>query len=105
MGVSARGVSEIKTLAAVRGCGVHSNQRHVHQFKIASLELERARRTREKEAVMNRSKTLDSRLLEIDALIRKHQEALATTSRDAGCDKPMPETRAAANEQRRTLRY
>lgn len=103
MGVRARGVSQIKTLAAVRGSGVHSNERHVHQFQIASLELEKSRRARERQAAMNRITTIDARLIEIDALIQKHQEALGVTN--GASDKPMPETKAAANEQRRTLRY
>ncbi|HUU01259.1 MAG TPA: hypothetical protein VM425_07475 [Myxococcota bacterium] len=106
MGVRARGVSAIKTLSAVRGIGIHTKERHVQQFQIACLELERSRRVRERQAAMNRVKTLDARLLEIELLIRNLQEELgATSSDDTSCGKPMHETRAAANEKRRTLRY
>lgn len=103
MGVLARGVSQIKTLAAVRGSGVHSNERHVHQFQIASLELEKSRRARERQAAMNRINNIDARLVEIDALIQKHQQALGVTNGASG--KPMLEPKAAANEKRRMLRY
>ena len=107
MGVRARGVSQIKTLSAVRGGGVHSNERHMHQFKIASLELEKSRRGRERQAVMNRIKNVEARLLEIDALIRQNQQALNVTN--GANDDPLPATKAganaAANGKRRTLRY
>lgn len=103
MGVRARGVSQIKTLAAIRGGGVHSNERHVRQFQIGSLELEKSRHARGRQAAMNRITTIDARLIEIDALIQKHQQALGVTN--GASDKPMPETKAASNEKRRTLRY
>lgn len=106
MGIQARGVAQIKTLSAVRGSGIHSNERHVHQFQIASLELEHSRRIRERQAAVNRVNLLDTRLLEIDALIRKHQEALGVASTgDMHCDKPMPEKQPGAIEKRRTIRY
>lgn len=106
MGVHARGVSQIKTLSAIRASGIHSNERHVHQFQIASLELERSRCVRERQATMNRLKTLDDRLLEIGLQIRKHQAALnVTNTHDATCDKPTLKNQAAANEKRRTIRY
>ena len=95
--------SQIKTLASVRGSGIHSNERHVHQFQIASLELEKSRRTREREAALKRIGNLDGRLAEIEASIRKHQEALGIP--DARCVDPAPETKTAAGEKRRALRY
>ena len=105
MGVRARGASALKTLAAVRGSGVHSNERHVHHFQIASLELERSRRARERQAAVSRIATLDARLLEIDALIRRHQEALGGAGGGGGAGQPRRETRPAANHKRRTLHY
>lgn len=104
MGVRARGVTEIKTLSAVRGSGVHSNERHVHQFQIASLELERSRRTRERLACMSRVEHIESRLIEIHELIQKHQDALSVTDENR-CAGAVPERRATANQKRRTLRY
>jgi len=106
MGIQARGVAQIKTLSAIRGSGIHSNERHVHQFQIASLELEHSRRTRERQAAVNRINLLDTRLLEIDALIRKHQEALGVASTsDMPRHRPVLEKQPGANEKRRTIRY
>ena len=68
--------ARLKTLAALRS-GARSNDRHVHQFKIACLEFERTRCTRERHAAMNRIKLLERRLAELDATIGKHQEVLA----------------------------
>ena len=71
-----KGLQDIKTLAAVRGTGVHSNERHKLCFQIASLELERTRRRREQDAALERSAVIQARLDEIDALIRQHHETL-----------------------------
>ena len=105
MGIHLRGVTQIKTLAAVRGCGVHSNERHVHHFQVASLELEKARRTRERQAAVKRIKNLDARLAELDALIQKRQQALAIGTTAAACDRPVKSAKQATSEKRRTLRY
>lgn len=112
MGARLKGVSSLKTMSAVRGSGAHSNERHVHQFQIASLELERTRRVQEQEAALRRLKNLEVRVAEIDALIRKHQEALgavvpaapdaAPLTPDAA---PASEPKAEPAEKRRTLRY
>lgn len=101
MGVRARGVSNIKTYSAIRGCGVHSNERHVHQFQIGTLELERSRRDRERQAAMERIKNIDARIIEIDLLIQKHQVALSGTSHD----RPIVETEPKVRAKQRTLRY
>ena len=106
MGGHARGVAQIKTLSSIRASGIHSNERHVHQFQIAALELERSRCARERQAGLNRIKTLDDRLCEIELQIRKHQAALnVTNAHDAACNTPTPKNHAAANEKRRTIRY
>ena len=104
---SNRGVQEIKTLSSILGSGTHSNERHVHQFQLASLELERTRRTREKAAAMRRVADIDARMVEIDALIHKHQEALGL-SNDNGSDAVRPAVRGAetpADPKRRVIRY
>ena len=54
MGIRCRGIDEIKTLAMMRGSGVHSSERHVRQFQVASLELERSRRMKERQANLRR---------------------------------------------------
>jgi hypothetical protein len=103
MSAKARGVQEIKTLSAIRGSGVYSNERHVHQFQLASLELERSRRMREKNAALGRIEDVDCRLVEIDRLIVRHQAALGLLA--GGETQPMTEPREAAERRRHTLRY
>lgn len=110
MGIPAKGTQEIKTHSSILGSGAHSNERHVHQFQLASLELERTRRGREKKAALRRIADIDARLAEIDVLIRRHQEALGVTC-GAGGDAPaaeraVPQNNAdTASEKRRVLRY
>ena len=79
----------------------------MRQFQLASLELERTRRAREKQAAARRIGDIDARLVEIDGLIRKHQDALAL-NRPEG---PDPERVAAGPDRgpaagkRHVLRY
>ncbi len=107
MGVQCRGVQNIRTLSAVRGAGVYSNERHVKQFQVACLELERARLTREMAAVVKRIKDIDARLREIDTLVRKHQEALWLGSDGATREDRAPGGGEApkGSGRQRTLRY
>lgn len=107
MPVRARGAAQIKTIAQIRGSGAHSNERHARQFQIASLELERSRRAHEREAAQNRIRIIEARLVEIDAAIRKHQEALASSDAGAGSPAlaPVTEPRPAPSDKRRALRY
>jgi len=79
----------------VRGSGVHSSERHVRQFKVASLELERSRRIKERQATLRRIQEIDSRLLEIDGLLARHHQALGLVS-VRGVE---PEARSARAEQ------
>ena len=85
----------------------HSNARPAHQFQSASLELERTRRVKERQTAMARMKTVEARLIEIDAAIRKHHDALGLT--DTRPDQPPAasgrEAQAATTEKRRALRY
>lgn len=113
MPVKARGASRLKTIAQLRGSGVHSNERHAHQFQIASLELERTRRMHERDTAQSRIKIIEARLDEIDAAIRKHHEALYGAGRGGPAAEPAVEPlhepaagpRPAAGEKRRALRY
>jgi septal ring factor EnvC (AmiA/AmiB activator) len=103
MGARAKGVSGIKTLASIRGSGVHSNERHVHQFQIASLELERTRRIQERQSTLNRLKSLEERLAGIDEEIRKHQAVLGQEAPSPQERKPAAEPKAEDSERRRQL--
>jgi hypothetical protein len=107
MAAQSKGVREIKTHSSILGSGVHSNERHVHQFQLASLELERTRRGREKKAALQRIANIDARLAEIDELVRKHQEALGLTGA-GGPGQEATTTRSKAEavpDKRRVLRY
>jgi hypothetical protein len=98
-----RGGAPVKRLAAVRGGGGrHGNERHVHHFQIALLELEKARRASERQVALDRIRSIEDRLLEIDTLIRTHQDA-ATDPAAAGT--AATERKTAATPKRRTLRY
>jgi len=107
MSIQPRRVREIRTHSSILKSGTHSDERHVHQFQLASLELELTRRSREKQAALRRIADIDARLAEIDVLIRKHQEALGLTSQNGtGEERPRArENENPASEKRRVLRY
>jgi len=113
MGVRVKGVAGIKTLAAARNSGTHSNERHVHQFQIATLELERTRRAQEMKAALARIAKLEARLAEIDGAIGKHLKALGmSVPTSAGMPAPssagVPSAAQAqpqAEERRPKFRY
>ncbi|MBI5524882.1 MAG: hypothetical protein HY897_00965, partial [Deltaproteobacteria bacterium] len=65
MAMKIRSAKEIKTLSSVLCSGVHLNERHVHEFKLGALELERARRARERQSAIRRIKDIDARLAEV----------------------------------------
>jgi hypothetical protein len=98
-----RGVQEIRTLSAVLGAGIHANERHVHQFQLASLEFERTRRCRERDAAVKRIREIDRLLVEIDETMRRHQEALGLKS-DAS-DPSKASTSGDTPAKPRVLRY
>ena len=100
MSVRARGAQDIRTHSAVLGGGSQANERHVHQFQLAALELERTRRTREKQAALRRVRDIDAMLAEIEVIMRRHQEALGFHGPEAG--DPVPEP---GDTKRRVLRY
>ncbi len=96
----ARGAQEIRTHAAVQGSCSHSNERHVIQFQLAALELERTRRNREKDAALRRVRDIDRMLLEIEEIMRRNHEIL-------GLSVPERATPSAeeAPPRNRVLRY
>lgn len=104
----ARGAQDVRTHSSVFGSGAHSNERHVHMFQLAALELERTRRSREKQTALRRLGDLETRLGEIEALMVTRREALGLVSGD----QPDTERKAARNAggkasagPRRVLRY
>jgi len=107
MGVPTRRTREIRTHASIFKSGTHSDERHVHQFQLASLELERTRRSREKQAALRRVGDVDARLAEVEGLIRKHQEVLGLSSQGGTSREAAGAiVRAApAPQSRRVLRY
>ncbi len=99
MTIRVKSVSGTRTLAAVRGSGVHSKDRHVKAFQIAALELERTRKLRELEGARARMGALMERLREVDATIRKHQADLGVVSVEVVEEPPPP------SRKRQTIRY
>jgi len=99
MPIRVKSVSGTRTLAAVRGSGVHSKDRHVKAFQIAALELERTRKMRELESARLRMGTLIERLREVDTLIRGYQAQLGIVAL------AVPEETVAPSRKRQTIRY
>src|SRR5436305_1097238 len=103
-----RGVQEIRTHSAVLGSGSHSKERHVRQFQLAALELERTRRTRERDAALRRVRDIDTMLAEIALAMLKHQEALGLGPAAGTEGEGPPEGQENEGEgavKRRVLRY
>ncbi len=107
MGVPCKGLQHLLTLSGAVGAGSHSKERHIHYFKIGSLELERARRKKERQTASKRIIEIDARLQEIDEEIRGRQAQLCRT--DVGKvqkEQVSIPTRAPHDRSRRkTLRY
>ena len=104
---SLRGLPEVKTLAGAGSAGTHPKERHVLQFKIGCLELERSRRLKEKTVALDRIQSIEARMAVIDAEIRKHHENLgyagspsAAWEAGGGADRA-----PGAAQARRTIRY
>jgi hypothetical protein len=100
MSARPRGAQNIRTHSVVLGSGSHSNERHVHQFQLAALELERTRRNKEKVAALRRVRDIDLMLAEIEVIMRRHQEALGISGSEASAPNPEP-----PDTKRRVLRY
>lgn len=82
MGVSLKGATQIKTLACLKKSGASGSGRHVRHFQVASLEIERTRRLKERRETVSRLEATDQRLREIEELLRGHHEALGFTTGD-----------------------
>jgi hypothetical protein len=105
-----RGMGEIKSHSAVLGGGSQANERHVHQFQLAALELERTRRNREKQAALRRVGEIDRMLSEIEKVMRQHQAALGLKDLEASEPGEGPATAKeregeGTGAKRRVLRY
>jgi hypothetical protein len=106
MAIPVRGLQDVKTLGFLRGSGAHGKDQHVFLFRLATLELERSRRMREREAAAKRIRAIDFRLAEVERLVNSENEALGVmrTSGAAGGKSPVSGA-AAAGRARRVLRY
>lgn len=71
-----KGCSQLKSLATLKKSGTQSGDRHVRHFQVASLEIERTRRLRDRSDAVTRMQANDQRLDEIDSLLRGHYESL-----------------------------
>jgi len=103
-----RGVQDVKTHSSVLGSGAHSNERHVHQFQLAALELEHTRRVRDKQAARRRLAEIEARLVEIAELMAKRREALGLVLEDQPDTERTTvrkESGETPPEARRVLRY
>ena len=101
-----RRVREIKTHASIFKSGTHSDERHVHQFQLASLELERTRRSREKQAALRRLLEIEVRLDKIKGLIQQHQAVLGLSQDGTNRERPQAAEREnPAPIKRRILHY
>ena|SRR5436190_8047929 len=106
MGAQPRRVREIKTHASIFKSGTHSDERHVHQFQLASLELEHTRRSREKQTVLRRLVDIETRLDKIKGLIRQHQAVLGLSQDGTNRERPQATEREhPAPTKRRILHY
>lgn len=76
MSATVKGSSQVKSLASIKKSGAHSGDRHVRHFQIASLEMERSRRLKERQDALIRIQTVDERLQEIEETLRGHYDSL-----------------------------
>jgi len=88
MPVRVKSISGTRTLAAVRGSGAHSRDRHVKAFQIASLELDRTRRVREWRTARDRMLALQERVREVDEIIARYRAELGVAGPLQGDDPP-----------------
>lgn len=116
--------AKIKTIGQIGTGRTRTTERHVHQFKIASLELERTRRSKDLASALARVAEINKRLGEIEAEMERHRVAMpplpvlpqdgtmvATSSKADNTARHEP-TRpnaahggGASSGKRRTLRY
>lgn len=101
-----RGIGVIRTLAGAKRNGAQPKERHVAQFKIGCLELERSRRLKQKAVALDLVRGIDERVTGIEAEIRRLHEALGyegspPADREGSTAGGEPETA----QPRRTIRY
>ena len=72
----ARRSPKIKTIGQIGTGRTRTTERHVHQFKIASLELERTRRSKDLASALARVAEINKRLGEIEAEMERHRVAM-----------------------------
>jgi len=102
----------LKTLSQLAPGRARKIDRHIHQFQIACLELERTRRTNELAAAVARVDGLNLRLVEIEAEIEQRQREMTPLpghhppAPQAPAQQPPPKRHlAASRDTRQTLRY
>lgn len=98
MGITLKGAPQIKTLARLKKSGASSGDRHVRHFQVASLEIERTRRLKERQEAVARLESTDRRLREIEDLLGGHYEALGLS---AGPSAPVDGTPHATSREPR----
>lgn len=97
MTIPVHGSRQIRTLSTIKRSSAQGNDRHVHQFRLAALELECSRLLHEKRAADRRVRGILARLTEIRQKMQEHREMLerGDTTHDARLPRRAP----------RTLRY
>ena len=76
MATSAHGAQQVRKRSAVKRAGKHSSKRHVHQFRLAALELECSRLLYEKRTAEQRIEGILGQLAEIRQEMQHHRELL-----------------------------
>jgi len=102
MGIPCRGSESVRTLAAVLGSGARSKERHVRQFRVGCLELERMRRSQEKASALRRVTEIDARLGQIDREIAEQHRALGYAGEPPAGERAAP---APPAPRRKVIRY
>ena len=102
-----RRLPEVRSMAGAGGAVARPKERHVLQFKIGCLELERSRRLKEKEVALDRIRAIDQRVGAIEAEIRTHHQNLGYAGTPlADRDATAVEAGAPGSAQpRRMIRY
>jgi len=105
-------VKTLRELVTRRSAGA---ERHIHQFQIACLELDRTRRMKELTAATQRIQALQAMLSDIDGEIEKRRQLLALGAGQSSSPGPAahpttphpttPHLGPPRSAARRTLRY
>lgn len=93
-----RTAATIKTVGQLAVGRAKGDARHVHQFRIACLELERTRRLKELAAATRALEGLRARLAEIDREITRHQDDMGPAPLTTPMTTPPPTPPAPAPE-------